>query len=296
MKKPAVKTKKSVYCQNCDTRFKGNYCPNCGQQFKEFQKPFKFLIIDLAANVVSFDTRLWRSLKSLITKPGSYALDYINGHRMRYVPPLRLYVFISFLFFLLFSIFINRNIIISEETKSSINSEIENGLKDEDISVDMGILNIEGDNDTFEEAEIVKIVKAVINDPSRYMNSFLTFVSWTLFLLMPLYAFILWLFFRKNQPYYYCHLIFAVNQHAFIFLLGAFVLGIDLLFPNRSSQPEIYLLWLIPIYMFIGKKQLYYKGWTATFFRMLAAFFLYLILFMLTIILLFALWFNMKFM
>ena len=295
MKKPAIKTRKSVYCQNCDTRFKGHYCPNCGQQFKEFQKPFKFLIIDLAANVVSFDTRLWRSLKSLITKPGSYALEYINGHRMRYVPPLRLYVFISFLFFLLLSTFVNRNVIISEDVKSSINSNLKNGLKDNEISADIGGLNIEGDSDLFNVTELIKIIQSVINDPSRYMNSFLTFVSWTLFLLMPLYAFILWLFFRKSQPYYYCHLIFAVNQHAFLFLLGCLVLGIDLLFPNRSSQPESYMLWLVPIYMLIGKKQLYHKKWFTTFFRMLAAFFLYFILFILAIILLFGLWLSLKF-
>ena len=75
MKKPAIKTKNSVFCQNCDTRFKGNYCPNCGQQLKEFQKPFKFLIFDLDANVISFDTRLLRSLRALFTRPGIYALS-----------------------------------------------------------------------------------------------------------------------------------------------------------------------------------------------------------------------------
>jgi len=112
---------------------------------------------------------------------------------------------------------------------------------------------------------------------------------------MPLYAFILWLFFRKSQPYYYCHLIFAVNQHAFIFLLGAFVLGINLLFPNRLSQPENYMLWLIPVYIFIGKKQLYKKGWISTFFRILAAFILYSMFFFLAIVVLFVLWFKLKF-
>ena len=295
MKKSPLKSKKPDVCQNCDTRFKGNYCPNCGQQLKEFKKPFKFLMVDLAGNIFSFDTRLLRSLKDLITRPGSYALEYINGHRMRYVPPLRLYVFISFLFFLLLSTFVNQQLIISEETKSSINSELENGFEKNDISAEIGVLNIEGNTDVLSGTKLLNIIQSVLNDPSRYMNSFLTFVSWTLFLLMPLYAFILWLFFRKSQPYYYCHLIFAVNQHAFLFLLVGLVLGFNLLFPNRSFQTENYALWLIPVYMFIGKKQLYHKGWIATFFRMLAIFFLYLILFMVVISLLFALWFDLKF-
>ncbi|AOR27500.1 conserved hypothetical protein (DUF3667) [Formosa sp. Hel1_33_131] len=295
MNKSPSKSKNLDLCQNCDTRFNGNYCPNCGQQLKEFQRPFKFLIVDLAGNIFSFDTRLWRSLKDLITLPGTYALEYINGHRMRYVPPLRLYVFISFLFFLLLSTFVSRMVVISEETKSSINSEIKEGMDKNDISADIGILNIEADSNLITGTELFKIIKTVINDPSRYMNSFLTFVSWTLFLLMPLYAFILWLFFRKSQPYFYCHLIFAINQHAFLFLLCGLVLGIKLLFPDQSSQPENYALLLIPIYMFIGKKQLYQKGWIGTFFRMFAAFFLYLMLFILVITLLFALWFDLNF-
>jgi len=267
MKNTSIKSNNLDLCKNCDTRFKGNYCPNCGQQLKEFQKPFKFLMVDLAGNVFSFDTRLWHSLKDLITRPGSYALDYINGYRMRYVPPLRLYVFISFLFFLLLSVFVSRIVVISEETKSSINSEIKEGMEKNDISEDLVTLNIEANSNIVTGTELVKIVQSVINDPSRYMNSFLTFVSWTLFLLMPLYAIILWLFFRKSQPYYYCHLIFAINQHAFLFLLCGLVLGIKLLFPNQSSQPENYAFLLIPIYMFIGKKKLYKKGWIGTFFK-----------------------------
>jgi hypothetical protein len=290
MSKSVVKTGKSVNCQNCDMRFKGHYCPNCGQQFKEFQKPFKFLIFDLAANVISFDTRLLRSLRALFTRPGIYALDYVNGHRMRYVPPLRLYVFISFLFFLILSIFVSREVVLSEETKDSIQSE----LQINEITGNVGTVNIGEEIDAYKIKEILKIVKSVLDDPSRYINNFLKFVSWILFLLMPLYAFILWFFFRKSQPYFYSHLIFAVNQHAFLFFLSATILGIKLMFPDLSSHPENYAFWLIPAYMLIGKKQLYRKRWLPTFFRMFLAFFLYGMLFTLVLVLLFALWIDFK--
>lgn len=290
MGNPTIKTRKSVICQNCDTRFKGNYCPNCGQQFKGFQKPFKFLIVDLAANVISFDTRLWRSLKALLTRPGKYALDYINGHRMRYVPPLRLYVFISFLFFLLLSIYVNREVIINQETRESIQTE----LQLNDIKGNIGTLDIGVENDEYSIKKISKIVNSVLDDPTRYINNFLRFVSWTLFLLMPLYAFILWLFFRKSQPYYYSHLIFAVNQHAFLFFLGGVILGIKLMINNQFSHPENYVIWLIPVYMFVGKKQMYRKRWFPTFYKMLFSFFLYGISISLAMCLLFAFWIGFK--
>jgi len=282
-------------CQNCDTKFKGNYCPHCGQQLKEFQKPFKFLMVDLAGNMFSFDTRVWRSLKALITRPGAFTLEYINGHRMRYVPPLRLYVFVSFLFFLVLSVYVNREVIVNNETINTINSGMAKELEKNEISGNIGELNVGGDVGELTSKELIKIIKSILNDPSRYMNSFLTFVSWTLFLLMPIYAFILWVFFRKSQPYYYCHLIFTVNQHALLFMLGGLVIGIKLLLPDKSSQVENYALLLIPVYMFIGKKQLYQKGWFATFFRMIAALYLYLLFITLVIILLFLLWFKLNF-
>ena len=60
---PKTPSNQKVVCQNCDTSFKGNYCPECGQQLREFQKPFRFLIVDLAGNIFSFDTRLWAFYK-----------------------------------------------------------------------------------------------------------------------------------------------------------------------------------------------------------------------------------------
>lgn len=292
---PKTPSNQKVVCQNCDTSFKGNYCPECGQQLREFQKPFRFLIVDLAGNIFSFDTRLWRSIKSLILKPGLYTLEYINGHRMRFVPPLRLYVFISFMFFLLLSTYVNREIDISDETKISITADLDKKMEENEDTNNRNAITLGGDTPDLSQKDLSEIAKSVTADPSRYMNSFLTFVSWSLFLLMPVYAFLLWLFFMKSQPYCFSHLVFAVNQHAIVFLLSGLIISVKLLFPERENQPENLALWLIPIYMYIGEKQLYQKGWVSTFFRWLSISFLYLIVLLIVISLLFALWFKLNF-
>ncbi len=285
----------TVECANCSTNYIGNYCPLCGQEFKEFQKPFKFLIIDLAGNIFSFDTRLWRSLKSLLTNPGSYTAEYLDGHRKRFVPPLRLYIFISFLFFILLSTFVNKQITITEEAKISINTDIEKRLTEGKKQDNRLSLQVGEEQENLSSKDLAQIAKKVIEEPDRYMRSFLNFVSWSLFFLMPVYGFILWIFFRKSKPYYFSHLIFAINQHAVIFLWSIVILIIKLLLPNRDVYPENYLLWLIPIYMFLGEKRLYRKSWLGTFFRLIGSFYIYLLLLLIAIIVLFILWFKLNF-
>ena len=85
-----------IYCQNCKTPYEGIYCHECGQSVKEFNKPIKFLIFDIVGNVFAFDTRFWKTIFTLIFKPGTYTANYIQGQRARYMSPFRLYIFTSF--------------------------------------------------------------------------------------------------------------------------------------------------------------------------------------------------------
>ncbi|MDP3437411.1 MAG: DUF3667 domain-containing protein, partial [Bacteroidales bacterium] len=99
-----------IICKNCETSFQGHYCPNCGQSVKDLDIPFKVLIFDIMANMWAFDTRVFKTLKSLLFKPGDMALDYVAGRRARYMPPFRLYIFISFIFFLLLNISVTKSV------------------------------------------------------------------------------------------------------------------------------------------------------------------------------------------
>ncbi|MCL3780388.1 DUF3667 domain-containing protein [Prolixibacteraceae bacterium JC049] len=91
-------------CKNCETEFKGNFCPNCGQSILEMDRPFSFIIYDFMGNMFAFDSRFFRSLYTLMFRPGRLTRDFVEGKRQRYMSPLKLYVFVSFVFFLLMSI------------------------------------------------------------------------------------------------------------------------------------------------------------------------------------------------
>lgn len=90
-------------CINCEQPLiKGaKYCTACGQSASSLHKPFKSVIYDTLHETLDIDGRLMLTLKTLLFKPGRLSLDYNLGKRVKYTPPLRMYLVISILFFLI---------------------------------------------------------------------------------------------------------------------------------------------------------------------------------------------------
>jgi len=87
-------------CENCYTEVSGLYCGECGQSVESTLKYFWTVILHLLDDILSFDSRASRTLFPLLFKPGFLTNEYIKGRRVHYVPPLRLYLFISIIFFI----------------------------------------------------------------------------------------------------------------------------------------------------------------------------------------------------
>lgn len=92
-------------CPNCRTELIGEYCSSCGQSAKDMKRPFFALFSDVLNAIVAFDGRLALTLPALMFRPGHVTRAYLDGKRVRYVPPFRLFLLASILFFLtLFSL------------------------------------------------------------------------------------------------------------------------------------------------------------------------------------------------
>lgn len=87
-------------CDNCKKPLQGPFCAQCGQNSESTLKYFWTVILHLLDDIFSFDSRASRTLFPLMFKPGFLTNEYIAGRRVHYVPPLRLYLFISIVFFL----------------------------------------------------------------------------------------------------------------------------------------------------------------------------------------------------
>ena len=90
-------------CQNCGTPTPGNFCPECGQDSREHRVALRLLTVGLWNDLFTFDNRFWRSFVILLARPGELTLRYMGGKRARYIPPARMYLFVSIVFFFVLS-------------------------------------------------------------------------------------------------------------------------------------------------------------------------------------------------
>ena len=86
-------------CLNCGTELQGQYCGSCGQRARGRLISLWELLQDAFGDLFELDSRLWRTLIPLLVRPGKLTLDYLEGRRARYMPPFRMYLVLSVIFF-----------------------------------------------------------------------------------------------------------------------------------------------------------------------------------------------------
>jgi Protein of unknown function (DUF3667) len=91
-------------CPNCGASMIGAYCAVCGQERDTHRRSVWGLVRNLIEDIVSFDSRILRTIVALLAEPGEIAIAFREGRTRRYVPPLRLYFFVSLIFFLMLGV------------------------------------------------------------------------------------------------------------------------------------------------------------------------------------------------
>ncbi len=159
----SVPIEDSQSCENCHLPLSGPFCANCGQEADSKLKYFWVVIMHLLDDIFSFDSRASRTLFPLLTRPAFLTNEYFAGRRVHYVPPLRLYLFISIVFFLTLKFFIaaenNKTITVSDKQAliTQVKSHIK-GLKTERSEVEkkQDASNDVSDNISTLDADIAK--------------------------------------------------------------------------------------------------------------------------------------------
>jgi len=91
-------------CSNCNAPLTGPFCHICGQKDDDLKRPIWTLLREILDDVVSTDSRLFKTLVLLALVPGGLTRAFRDGRRARFVPPLRLYIVMSILFFVILSV------------------------------------------------------------------------------------------------------------------------------------------------------------------------------------------------
>jgi peptidoglycan/LPS O-acetylase OafA/YrhL len=176
-------------CRNCGARLEGAYCAACGQKVEPLTPTLGQLLHELTHELLNVDGKIFRSMRLLLTRPGFLTREYIAGRRVRYVSPLRLYLFFSVVFFALTQLVPG------------------GGLK---VEVTSGSGSAAQVIDEQRTEEALAAANAAVG----------VWVPRAMFLLVPVFAALVMLLRRKARPNHYPpHLWFALHIHAALFLV-----------------------------------------------------------------------------
>lgn len=221
-------------CRNCQAELTGAYCSQCGQHEGRADQRFMDLAGDLTAELFDLDSRVWRTLFALVFRPGYLTAEYMVGRRARYIPPLRLYLIISFILFLTISLSTSGFLSLGVDAESGdgdpgvmirVDNDPDNPpeagrSQGEDDSIDPGGHIDIADEDSAEwlkgldrllESKVLKLQ----NDPGEFVNALVDYLPQLMFFLLPLFALLLRLVYPFAPYHYLEHLVFALHYHSF---------------------------------------------------------------------------------
>lgn len=299
-----------VDCANCGTPRADLFCPHCGQNARVYQRAFPPMLWELLRETFDLDSRVLRTIRLLLFKPGELALEFSRNRRARYVSPIRLYLFISlaFFFILSFNAEVDADLdvpaatidVSADEPQASQTQTLESLLSEERQQKVAEMLArestvaqqlVQGIAQTIaEEPEpmgsfesfILGQIIDVLYEPALAFNALMDNLPVAMFFLLPVYALLLGVLYLGKRRYYVEHLVFATHLHSFAFI----VYSVLLLLPDESRLSAVaafmgYLppaLWLLlAVYHFSALKRYYGDGYVRTSFKFVAQLMLYFV-------------------
>ena len=209
------KIREDKRCQNCGHFVVDRFCPKCGQENTETRQSFYYLFVHFFEDFVHYDNKFWKTIIYLLFRPARLTKEYLSGKREKFVPPVRLYIFISFAVFFIPPILSHFDHSpkkqMGEETKQKPLVTVSKEEETDDIYL--------GDDSPLLEQLIKRLEKKKREDGGKeIIESYLHHFPKAIFLYMPIFAFWLWAFHNKKKWYYFDHGIYTLHYFSFILL------------------------------------------------------------------------------
>jgi len=195
-------------CPNCASALETPFCPGCGERPVE---PPDLSPGGIAAQfmkgVVGLDSRVMRSVRALLSDPGSLTLAYGQGRRKPFVGPFQLFLIANVVFFAVQSLTHTR----------VFSSSLDSHLHHQDWSaLAQGLVarRLDAEHTTIDRFAPLFDRAVVLNAKSLVIAMVAPFA-----LLLPL------VYLRSGRPFW-IHAVFALHLYAFLLLLFCVALGI----------------------------------------------------------------------
>ncbi|WP_419166107.1 DUF3667 domain-containing protein [Candidatus Palauibacter sp.] len=290
-------------CPNCGRARPESFCPQCGQSDRYYARSLGSVAVEFLRDMFELDSRLFRTLKLLMFRPGSLTREFSRNRRVSFVSPVRLYIFASFAFFLLLSLFGDFGEMVvmgvteedreiaatqppTEERLAAFTAALppEQRRKADDIlgrsEDDLGrqaVLFVASAGDFEERSWIERFglleMIDMFHDPSVIPRRFIENMPIAMFCLLPFLGLVLAAFHFRKKRFYVEHLVFAIHFQTFTFC----VFAVALLLPDSGLAGWIRAGFiLIPYpYFVVALRRYYENGWILTVAKSVGAYMLY---------------------
>ncbi|HEX6587412.1 MAG TPA: DUF3667 domain-containing protein [Longimicrobiales bacterium] len=209
-------------CPNCGAAAGDRYCAHCGQKLGDRLLSTRAIARDVIEDSLSLESRLPRTLGTLLARPGRLTRDYAEGRIARYMTPVRLYVTASLVFFLVLSFVADFDLLWSKIGPEIMNEPDDYVLLRTDFRADATPRWLRGPVIAW-EAKVAELNALEPREGVRVLyDATIGAVPPIVFLLVPGFALILKLLYRKR--YYAEHFVFVLHAHALGFILAALAL------------------------------------------------------------------------
>ena len=271
-------TLEPAHCLNCGTSITGKYCRNCGQASDVHVLSLREVAGDVTHSLLHLDSRVWQTLKLLILRPGELTREFIAGRHQKYLPPFRLYLAISILFFALSALLPDQDLVHFDDdgqattapvavkpAESAADAERREQLAElaEDCHINLSLPLIGPVGEPLSRA----CRKVAADSGVRLFEHFASTAPRLMFLFLPLMAAVALLFYwRRPRRLYAEHLVLFLHNHAFTFLLlAATAMTIAL---SKVTLPlfglfgimTVLLFACLPYYVFRSMRVVYGEG------------------------------------
>jgi hypothetical protein len=275
-------------CKNCDAVLSGRYCANCSQAADVHVPTTLELVHELLEGLTHSDSRLWRTLTTLWFKPGKLTEEFVAGRRVAYLPPFRLYLILSIIFFLIASlVHTSGEAIVFDEAMKPAGSAVNALPAEKPIT---GCQDLEVSARPAWTPRLRHICEEVRKDSAENLVQVaVRTLSKAMFIFLPLVAFLHMLMYWRPRYRYAEHLLFFVHLHAFYFSVAILLIPIieaAIAWPKLEGAAgflETLLGWTLPVYTVMAMRRVFHRNWMGTLFKGVALFFVYVIVFALTV-------------
>jgi hypothetical protein len=242
-------------CLNCGEALHGRFCAHCGQRVIPPYPTLREMAADAWHEFSGWDGRFVRTVRRLL-HPGVLTIEVLEGRRARYVSPLRLYLLASLMYFLVAAAVPGASqpsmVYMPGDTQPI---DLTGRVSDEHRAQVLSMLD--------ERAPwwANALIRPMVVDPERVIARFRETFPRALFALVPAFAAIVGLFYRRRP--YSQHLVFGLHLHAVMFLiLAAAQLGGLTTRPVIAGTLGAVAMVALAMYGLMAFRRVYREAWS----------------------------------